>query len=137
MIKENCKSADNSSINSLSSEEENILKQISQVYKQKILVPCTACRYCMLCPQGVNIPQNFACLNNVSLETSRFRRFFARRTYRKLANSKTKVNIKNPNGNATLCIKCGICLPKCPQKIDIPNELDQVKQVLGKRRAMF
>lgn len=137
MIKENCKSADNSAINSLLPKEENLLQQISDIYKQKILVPCTACRYCMPCPEGVNIPQNFACLNNVSQETSRIRRFFARRTYRKLVNSKTKINVKNPNGNAKLCTKCGVCLPKCPQKIDIPKELDKVKQVLGKRKALF
>jgi len=91
MIAENCKSADQSGINSLSIKEENIIREISKVYRQKIVVPCTACRYCMPCPEGVDIPQNFACLNNVSLETSRFRRFTARRAYRKLSSSKKKV----------------------------------------------
>jgi predicted aldo/keto reductase-like oxidoreductase len=91
----------------------------------------------MPCPEGVNIPQNFACLNNVSLETSRIRRFFARRTYRRLKGSKKKVDLNNPNGNATLCIKCGKCVEKCPQKIGIPEELEKVKKVLGKRTALF
>lgn len=137
MIKENCKSADNSGVNSLSLNEKNLIQEISEIYRQKIIVPCTACRYCMPCPEGVNIPQNFACLNNVSLETSRFRRFIARRTYRKLAKSKKKVEIENPNGNARLCNNCGCCIQKCPQKIDIPNELEKVKQVLGKRKSLF
>lgn len=137
MIKENCKSADQSGINSLSFKEENVIREISELYRQKIVVPCTACNYCMPCPEGVNIPQNFACLNNVSLETSRFRRFTARRAYRKLTSSKKKVDVNNPNGNASLCTKCGSCIQKCPQKINIPNELEKLKKVLGKRKALF
>jgi predicted aldo/keto reductase-like oxidoreductase len=137
MILENCQSADNSAINSLSPNEESIIQQMSQSYRQKKVVPCTACRYCMPCPEGVNIPQNFAYLNNVSLETSRFRRFLTRRAYRKLVNSKNKVNFKNPNGNATICNNCGICIQKCPQNIDIPNQLKTVKKVFGKRKGLF
>ena len=137
MIKENCKSADQSGINSLSFKEENVIREISELYRQKIVVPCTACNYCMPCPDGVNIPQNFACLNNVSLETSRFRRFTARRAYRKLTSSNKKVDVNNPNGNASLCTKCGSCFQKCPQKINIPNELEKVKKVLKKRKALF
>lgn len=137
MIKENCKSADQSGINSLSFKEENVIREISELYRQKIVVPCTACNYCMPCPEGVNIPQNFACLNNVSLETSRFRRFTARRAYRKLTSSKKNVDVNNPNGNASLCTKCGSCIQKCPQKINIPNELEKLKKVLGKRKALF
>ena len=137
MVQENCTSADHSGIKSLSTQDAKIIQQLSEIYTKKIVVPCTACRYCMPCPAGVNIPQNFACLNNVSLETSRIRRFLARRSYRKLQNSKKKVDVNNPNGNATLCIKCNLCVEKCPQEINIPNELDKVKKVLGKRKALF
>ncbi len=137
MVQENCNSADHSGIKSLSTQDEKIIQQLSNIYAKKIVVPCTACRYCMPCPAGVNIPQNFACLNNVSLETSRIRRFLARREYRKLQNSKKKIDINNPNGNATLCIKCNLCVEKCPQEINIPIELDKVKKILGKRKALF
>jgi len=137
MVQENCNSADHSGIKSLSTQDEKIIQQVSNIYARKIVVPCTACRYCMPCPAGVNIPQNFACLNNVSLETSRIRRFLARRDYRKLQNSKKKVDINNPNGNATLCIKCNLCVEKCPQKINIPLELDKVKKIFEKRKALF
>jgi predicted aldo/keto reductase-like oxidoreductase len=137
MIEENCRSADNSGIKVLSLEEEKLLRQFSEIYRERQVIPCTACNYCMPCPEGVNIPQNFAYLNNVSLETGRFRRYSSRRAYRKMANSKTKVNLNNPNGNAALCIKCGKCVSKCPQEIDIPNELEKVKQVLGKKFRIF
>jgi len=137
MVQENCASADRSGINSLTLQDQHVIESLSEVYSKRILVPCTACGYCMPCPEGVNIPQNFACLNNVSLETRRFRRLLTRRAYRKLENSKKNVDLNNPNGNATLCIECRRCVEKCPQKIDIPKELEKVKKVLGKRKGLW
>ena len=137
MVKENCSSADSSGVGSLSLQDAKMFEQLAEVYRKSTVVPCTACGYCMPCPEGVNIPQNFACLNNVSLETSRIRRFLARRTYGKLKGSKNKVNLSNPNGNASICTKCGCCLEKCPQGIIIPEELEKVQEVLGRRRALF
>ncbi len=137
MIKENCESADNSGINSLTKSETNVIEKLTEEFRKKIAVPCTACNYCMPCPQGVNIPQNFACLNNVTLEKNRFRRIMTRRTYRKLQNKKTNVNNKNPNGNAKLCVKCGTCIMKCPQKIQIPEELEKVSKEFANRKAIL
>jgi predicted aldo/keto reductase-like oxidoreductase len=87
----------------------------------------------MPCPAGVNIPQNFAILNNVSMESSLIRRWMARRKYRKLARSAEGMDQENPNGNASLCIRCGKCLEKCPQQIAIPDELAKAHAILGKR----
>jgi len=137
MIRENCASADNSGINSLSPKEQQIIQKLTDVFRKKTAVPCTACGYCMPCPQGVNIPQNFACLTNLTLERSRFRRIQSRGAYKKLKNKKTEVNHENPNGNATLCDKCGVCEQKCPQKIHIRQELEKVKRKLGKRNSLF
>ena len=137
MVEENCASADRSGINSLSAEDEKVIEGLAEIYRKTVLNPCTACGYCMPCPEGVNIPQNFACLNNVSLETSRIRRLMARRTYRNLQGSKKKVDRVNPNGNASVCTKCGICIEKCPQNIAIPEKLEKVKKILGKRFALF
>jgi predicted aldo/keto reductase-like oxidoreductase len=114
-----------------------IIEELTREFRKNIPVPCTACGYCMPCPQGVNIPQNFACLNNVTLERSLFRRVTARRTYRKLQSKKTKVNLANPNGNATLCIQCGTCIEKCPQKIHITEELEKVKEEFANRKALL
>jgi predicted aldo/keto reductase-like oxidoreductase len=136
MVDENCASAVRSGINSLSQEEEAVLARLAEIYRSKILVPCTACEYCMPCPSGVNIPQNFAILNNVSLEQSRIRRWMTRRNYRKLAAYRNKIDKENPNGNAAMCTVCGKCLEKCPQQINIPVELEKVHAVLGKREPI-
>ena len=136
MVDENCASADRSGINSLSTEEEAVIANLAEIYRRKILVPCTACEYCMPCPVGVNIPQNFAILNNVSLENSALRRWQTKRGYKKLVSSKEKLDSRNSNGNASMCVNCGQCLEKCPQHIDIPTELVKTHAVLGKGKKI-
>jgi predicted aldo/keto reductase-like oxidoreductase len=133
MVDENCASADRSGINSLSPEEEGVIARLAEVYRRKILVPCTACEYCMPCPAGVNIPQNFAILNYVHKEQSLLMRWQARRGYGKLVGSKEKLDRENPNGNASMCADCGKCVEKCPQGINIPVELEKVHAILGRR----
>ena len=136
MVDENCASADRSGIGSLSEEDETIIQEVAAIYRQKILVPCTACRYCMPCPAGVNIPQNFGLLNDYSGDSRAMYRWMSRRDYRKLANSERKLDKENPNGNAAMCIKCGKCLEKCPQRIDIPTELVKVHAIMGNRKPI-
>jgi predicted aldo/keto reductase-like oxidoreductase len=136
MVDENCASADRSGIGSLSEEDEAIVQEVAEIYRQKILVPCTACKYCMPCPTGVNIPQNFGLLNDYSGNSRALYRWMSRWDYRKLAKSERKLNKKNPDGNAAMCIKCGKCLEKCPQQIDIPTELEKVHAIMGNRRPI-
>jgi hypothetical protein len=136
MVDENCASANRSGIHSLSREEEDVITRLAEVYRSQILVPCTACEYCMPCPAGVNIPQNFAILNNLAQEHSRIRRWQAKRAYGKLTSSKAELDRENPNGNASLCIDCGSCLEKCPQQINIPVELEKAHAILGKRQKI-
>lgn len=139
MVEENCTSADKSGVDTLTREEQDTINRIANIYRKKIIVPCTSCRYCMPCPVGVNIPQNFALLNNKSLSNSgklmsRFIQWLVIGNYRKLAGK----DVRHPhdNGKASRCIKCNGCLPKCPQKIAIPIELDKVIAVFERGKSV-
>lgn len=136
MLNENCDSADRSGVSSLHEEDLNIIDDLIKIYRKRILVPCTSCKYCLPCPSGVNIPQNFAILNNVALEKSNVRKWLHKRDYKKMANSPEKLDKAKSNGNASLCINCGICLEKCPQEINIPNELKNVHLILKKGKKI-
>jgi hypothetical protein len=133
MVDENCASADNSGVGILSEREQETIERLAEVYRSKIVVPCTACNYCMPCPYGVNIPQNFALLNNRELEEKWFRQFQTKRAYRKLARDPKDLNEARTNGTAELCTKCQRCVPKCPQHINIPVELPKVSKAFGRR----
>jgi predicted aldo/keto reductase-like oxidoreductase len=132
MVDENCASADRSGIGTLSAEEESVIARLVDIYRSKILVPCTSCGYCMPCPTGVNIPQNFSILNYVCMEHNFAMRWLAKRGYKRLVGSREKLNKENPNGNASMCVNCGKCLEKCPQQINIPEELVKTHAILGK-----
>lgn len=135
MVEENCASADKSGIGSLSAQEEATIEAVADIYRQKILVPCTGCEYCMPCPYGVNIPKNFAILNSVN-SSEGFQRVQMRMGYGRLTGDKKKLNKEQPNGNAAICVQCGVCVEKCPQSINIPEELKKVNSILGKRQKI-
>ncbi len=136
MVDENCASADRSGIDILDPEEKKLFSRLAEVNRKRTPVPCTSCNYCMPCPSGVNIPENFAILNNTAFEDTRLRRWMTKRKYRKLTGSKNKLDMENLNGNASICTKCNKCLEKCPQSINIPGELEKVDAILGKGRKI-
>ncbi len=130
MVDDNCASADRSGVGTLTAHELDVVEQLADVYRRRMAVPCTACRYCMPCPYGVNIPQNFAIWNNVSMKDGGWQSGRIKRSYRKLARTPAKVNLEKPNGSAAVCTKCRACVPKCPQEIDIPTELVKCEAAL-------
>lgn len=140
IVEENCASAESSGIGLLSADENRVIDNLAGIYRRKILVPCTACGYCMPCTAGVDIPQNFAFLNYKSIGAdsgfkSRLVQMLITRNYRRLAKN-SKAAKKNSSGRASLCTTCGACLAKCPQKIMIPHELERVKAVFEKGKSV-
>ncbi len=98
---------------SLDAAEVEVIGKVQQAFGERAVVDCTACRYCVPCPQGINIPRMFSLLNNVS--------FFGN-----LEEERQSYKFELLGGHtapASACAECGDCLEKCPQQLDIPREL--------------
>lgn len=127
-----------SGMNSLEQLEENVAiasrkVMITEKQRQRFLERleriereakefCTACGYCMPCKHGVDIPQNFRLFNQV--------RFFGRLEWAQKQYQRLK-NDEQGNRSAEACKRCGACLPKCPNKVPIIEQLQQVAATLA------
>ena len=131
MVEENLNSANNSGINLLASQETEIIEQIAQAFRKVIKIPCTACGYCLPCPSGVNIPGNLSFANELAWGRERKP---LENWYSMMAKTEEELKEKLDNGNASLCTKCGECLEKCPQSIDIPTELEKINEIFGNEK---
>lgn len=98
----------------LTDAERQTLAAVTKVYHHTGAVPCTNCKYCMPCPVGVNIPRIFGLYNSYKT-TGEYRRYFGR-IYAEFA----------PETMASACVNCGACVKKCPQHINIPEELRKI-----------
>ena len=65
-----------------------------------------------------------------------FGRFRTKRSYRKLVGNPEKLNEEKTNGNAAVCTDCKVCVMKCPQGINIPEELKKVDLVMNRGRNL-
>ncbi len=128
MVEENLNSANNSGIDQLSSQENEIIEQIARAFRKVIKIPCTACGYCLPCPSGVNIPINLGLINELAWGRERKP---LENWYSTMAKTEEELKENPGEGNASLCTKCGECLEACPQSIDIPTELEKINEIFG------
>ncbi len=108
---------------SLSPAELEIFDKVRAEYRKLLRIDCTGCGYCMKCPSGVNIPQCFAMYNDAHLFHSIEQNTF-------FYNS-----MVTPEERASSCTDCQECVEKCPQKINIPEELKKVRDLFEKQPA--
>lgn len=102
---------------SMNLENEKVIEALRDTLKSKIKINCTDCKYCMPCPNGVNIPACFECLNNSSMFND----------IEGIKNNMYKYLIEQ-DVDASKCIECGKCEKSCPQHIDIINKLKKVNE---------
>jgi uncharacterized protein len=79
---------------------------------------CTACGYCMECPQGVDIPDNFGLYTRAKV-------------YGLLDWAREEYAKREPGKRASACTRCGECEPKCPNDIPIMDQLQETETLLG------
>ncbi|OJF77073.1 MAG: hypothetical protein BKP49_04255 [Treponema sp. CETP13] len=110
--------------NSLLKKELKVCKKAGDWYRQKMIVPCTGCSYCMPCPAGVQIPDIFKEYNRLSMSGKL--EYTAGKTLDKKIASELYLKLKNNNQGADQCVKCGKCEQACPQHIHIRDFLQEI-----------
>lgn len=119
-VKENLKIAQETHPNSLTESELDIIKQTKSLFDEKLKINCTSCGYCLPCPSGVNIPENFSKYNDYFLfgspETKDIYQF----------HYDTLIMV---NERASACTECGVCEEHCTQGIPIIQELNNVQEL--------
>jgi uncharacterized protein len=116
-VVENVEIADSAGNSHLSQYEVDLIARVKEAYKSCCPVPCTGCRYCMPCPQGVEIPVIFRLYANLTM-------YGETKMTRALYNGGQWGLAKEQQ--ASNCIECGKCVEACPQHINIPEWLKKV-----------
>ena len=117
-VKENLHLAENLKQKEWKKEDQEAIQSAVRIIRAQQMVDCTACNYCMPCPEGVNIPRNFALYNDHHM----LKDPAAKLRYQRLLSDMAK---------ASNCIQCGLCEPQCPQSIPIRAELKHVDELLS------
>ena len=115
-------------LKSLTKDEDAFLMEIADdIYNLKT-IPCNECNYCMPCPYGIDIPGVLShynkCIADGNLpnrgamdpDYSRARRAFL------VGYDRAVPRLRQ----ADHCIGCSQCVGHCPQRIDIPKEMQRI-----------
>jgi predicted aldo/keto reductase-like oxidoreductase len=102
----------------LAAQDYTAIENALSAYRGVSYIPCTACKYCADCPQGIEIDQIFSIYNQYKRTGNKWP---LTQMYGCLD---AKTNIKN-------CTECGTCVGVCPQNIDVPKKFKEIKKAVS------
>lgn len=108
-------------VNTFSTEEalteadQKLLMDVCEKFHGQVQVPCTACRYCCSgCPMEINIPEYLRIYNAYKVDGPW---------------ALQEMNTVESKGKPKDCIGCGACTGHCPQSIDTPAIMEELKKL--------
>jgi len=118
-LDENLATAEDALPGSLTAEQCATIDAARAALMKRTVIPCTGCRYCMPCPQGVEIPWNLEQYNAGGIYDDWGAPRFVYSVF------------MNETQRASACIGCGECDSRCPQKIPVSEWMPKIAKVLG------
>jgi predicted aldo/keto reductase-like oxidoreductase len=118
-VEENLRIAGDARPGRLTTAEVDLIGRVGRKYREIMKVGCTGCGYCQPCPSGVDIPSSFDLFN-------------AAHTFGKSEEAgflyvvRAGGVLSGRPAYASLCSRCMDCVQKCPQRLEIPDLLEQV-----------
>lgn len=120
-LKEDIEIFNKAQSNVMTEEELELVEEVRDIYNSIVNVGCTSCKYCIPCPEGVEIPEIFKMYNDLA-------------RLKQTNHSRAIYNgmLVEAGKGADKCIECGSCETKCPQGIPIVEKLKDAHSALKK-----
>ena len=115
-VEQNMAIAEKAHAGMLTEDEKTAILAAGEALCKKVLIPCTGCNYCNVCPQEIPIPKIFEIYNHFMSEGT---------WYHAVQNYKALGEI-----NGGKCVSCGECVKVCPQQIPIFEQLAKIHERL-------
>ncbi len=110
-VRDNLRIFDSSEAGSMTEAELELIAKVRDTYNSLTKIGCTGCRYCMPCPNGVEIPRVFSTWNTLSM-------------YGNKEDAKRQLEMMESRGSGpSSCLECGACEAQCPQELNIIESL--------------
>ena len=115
--KENLQILSDAKASGLSEKEREAIKKVADTYNELVQYACTTCRYCLPCPERINIPHVLNLYNEWFI-------------FAKSPKTRADFHMFFPKGTSA-CTKCGTCAEKCPQRFPIPEIMEKTAEVFA------
>ncbi len=115
-VVENVALAGSAEADSLTVQEQVLISRVRDAYRKLSSIPCTACRGCMPCPEGIDVPRIFELYNDAIM-------------YGDVETARSIYRIEQHSTDS--CNECGACVKACGKEITIPDWLKKAHQLLA------
>ena len=116
-VVENIDYAGRSGPGTLLEEELELYDEVVKAYNNLGFIGCTACRYCMPCPEGVEIPKVLGLYNEyyMSEQSDEIKQKYWEEI--------------SPEMEPANCVACGKCEEQCPQELPIRKFMNEASRI--------
>jgi uncharacterized protein len=115
-VKENIALADKVEVGGFTVPEELVISWVRDAYRELKPLPCTACRGCMPCPQGIDTPRIFEIFNDAVM-------------YNDATAGREIFRLERHNIDS--CNECGTCASKCALGYPVTEWLKKARELLA------